>query len=248
MYNGFAYIYDRLMQDFDYGRLADYIEKIFKTFGLKPSLVVDLACGTGSLCVEMSRRGYEMIGIDLSPDMLSVAQNKAFEAGTGVLYLNQDISGFELYGTADAFLCTMDSVNYITSKESLNSMFRLVNNYLNPGGLFIFDINSEYKLSGILGGNVFYSIEEDIAYIWENSYNSETRICEFDITFFCRTGKLYRRWDEIHEERAYSVEELKEVIGESDLELEGLYEEMTFNEPRSETERIFFVCRKPVKK
>jgi 2-polyprenyl-3-methyl-5-hydroxy-6-metoxy-1,4-benzoquinol methylase len=143
------------MKDIDYSQWADYIEQIFRRNGVSPSLAADLGCGTGSFCMEMAKRGYEMIGIDLSAEMLSCARQKALEAGADILYLNQDMTEFELYGTVDAITCLMDSVNYVTYKSDLKRLFRLVNNYLNPGGLFVFDINSPYKIENILGTNVF---------------------------------------------------------------------------------------------
>jgi len=249
IYLDLAYIYDRLMSDIDYCKWADYIEKIFHYNNHKPKLIVDLGCGTGSFCIEMAKRGYDTIGIDISSEMLSLAVSKSEDteiAGDKLLFLNQDMSEFELYGTADAFVSLMDSVNYVTGKRELKSMFKLVRNYLNPGGLFIFDVNSVYKFEKVLNNNVFYYINDDITYIWANNYNKRTKICEFDLTFFVKDkSDLYKRFDEIHYERAYSVEEISRLINDNGLELIVVYDNLSFNKPLKKSERLFFVCRKP---
>jgi len=232
------------MDDVDYKKWADYIEDIFKSNNLKPELVLDLGCGTGSFSIEMARRGYNMIGIDLSTDMLSCASEKAHNEGLDILFLNQNMSCFELYGTVDAIVCLMDSINYITDKRDLRRLFKLVVNYLNPGGLFIFDINSVYKFEKVLGNNVFYSIDDEITYIWQNKYDRKSKICEFDLTFFIKDGEVYNRYDELHYERAYSIDEFSKIISASGLKLRGIYNSLTFRPPAEKSERIFFVCKK----
>ena len=148
-YSGFAYIYDTLMKDYDYNCLIEYIEKIFERYKIKPNIILDLACGTGTICINMAQKGYDMIGLDISTDMLNVAQTKTRKLGLDILYINQNMTEFELYGTVDAIICTMDSINYIQDKNELIKLFKNVRNYLNPGGLFIFDINTEYRLKNI---------------------------------------------------------------------------------------------------
>ncbi|HEY9061908.1 MAG TPA: class I SAM-dependent methyltransferase [Pseudobacteroides sp.] len=245
MYNNFAYVYDKLMYDVDYKKWSDYIESIFKKYSCKPSLMLDLGCGTGSVCINLAEKGYEMIGVDLSCEMLSCASEKSKEKGLDILYLNQDITEFELYGTVDAALCLMDTINYITDKRKLKNFFKLAANYLNPGGLLIFDINSEFKLENTLGNNVLYEVGKDITYIWANNYNRSKRICEFDLTFFVENQGKYDRFDELHYERAYSIAELKTLISSiKGMELLGIYDQFSFRKPETESERIFFVCRK----
>jgi cyclopropane fatty-acyl-phospholipid synthase-like methyltransferase len=242
------------MSDIDYSKWADYVISIFDRYGIKPKLIADLGCGTGSFCIEMARRGYDMIGIDSSPDMLNCAMDKAKQCGMptekDILWLNQDMTEFELYGTVDAIVCLMDSVNHITKQKNLEKMFKLVKNYLNPGGVFIFDVNSPYKLSNILGDNVFYSVDDDITYIWQNSYNSKTGICRFDLTFFIRkcehniSNEYYERFDEVHYEKAYTTEILKNLIEASGLILIGSFNELSFRKPNAHSQRLFFVSRK----
>ncbi len=244
IYKDFAFYYDKLMNDINYPKWADYIERIFKKYKLKPSLVLDLGCGTGSMCIEMAQRGYEMIGADLSSDMLSCAREKLTALGLDILLLNQDMTSFELYGTVDAIVSLVDSVNYITDKRALKRMFSLVQNYLNPGGIFIFDINTPYKFESVLADNVYYNVEDEICYIWQNNFDRKTRICEFDLTFFIKQEELYKRFDEVHYERAYKVDELKGMIEASGLEFCAAYGEFGFTEPAADSERVFLVCRK----
>lgn len=246
MYENFAYIYDNLMYDIEYDKWADYVEEIFKKYDAKPEMVLDLGCGTGSLCIELAHRGYDMTGVDLSEDMLSCARDKAIGEDVDILFLNQDMREFELYGTVDTILCMMDSLNYVTSLEGVIQTLKLVKNYLNPGGLFIFDINTAYKFEEILDGNVFYDVEDEVSYIWQNEYFDDSKICGFDITFFVREGELYRRYDEYHEERAYSFVELQKAIKEAGLTYLDSFNEFSFERPHDKSERVFFVCRKEI--
>ena len=153
MYNRFAYLYDELINDVNYEEWLDYYFKIFQRYGLKPSLGLDLGCGTGNLTTLFSDKGVEMTGVDISEDMLMVAREKS--EGRDILYLNQDMREFELYGTVDFIVSSLDCVNYITDKRDLLKVMKLANNYPNPGGLFIFDINTPYKLENVIGNNTF---------------------------------------------------------------------------------------------
>ncbi|HHY23300.1 MAG TPA: class I SAM-dependent methyltransferase [Clostridiaceae bacterium] len=235
------------MFDINYPEWVDYIETIFKNYDIQPELIADLGCGTGSFCLEMAGRGYNMIGIDISTEMLSRAMLKLESQGVErekVLFLNQDMSRFELFGTVDAIVSLLDSINYITDKNDLKRMISLVENYLNPGGLFIFDVNSVYKFEKIFANNVFYSIDDEITYIWENTYDKNTKLCKFDLTFFISQNEYYKRFDEVHFERAYSIEELSEIVEDSGLELLKVYEGLSFCKPSINSERLFFICKK----
>lgn len=243
IYSNFAYVYDKLTYDINYTKWTNYIEKIFKLHELKPSLVLDLGCGTGSFCIEMSKKGYDMIGIDSSEDMLSCASEKSVDA-KNILYIKQDMTDFELYGTVDVVVCLLDSINYILYKNDLKRLLKRVHNYLNPGGLFIFDINTPYKFQNILKGNVFYDISDEITYIWQNYYDAKKKICEFDLTFFIKESDIYNRYDEIHYERCYAIDEISQIIEKSGLDLLKKYDDLRFCPPYQKSERVFFVCRK----
>ncbi len=245
MYEGFAYVYDKLTADIDYSKWADYIESIFEKTGAKPKSLVDLGCGTGSFCSEMAARGYSVIGIDRSADMLSCAKNKAIEKGLDVLYIQQDMADFELFEATECIVSLLDSVNYITDKRKLKRMFRRVRENLKTGGLFIFDINTQYKFEKVLGNNFFYDLGDDVICLWQNRYDEKRKICEFDLTLLVREGSLYRRWDEIHRERAYTAGEITDALEAEKLQIIGVYDNLTFDTPGEKSERIFFVCRKP---
>lgn len=242
IYSNFAYIYDKLMYDVNYKERADYIEKIFKINKIKPTLMLDLGCGTGNVCVEMSKRGYDMIGIDSSADMLSCAKEKSH--GSDILYLNQDMTDFELYGTVDVIVCLMDSINYLLYIKDIKKVLKLVKNYLNPGGLFIFDINTPYKFESVFKDNVFYDVSEEITYIWQNHYDRKKRICEFDLTFFVKEGPGYKKYEEIHYERCYGIEDLKRMIKGSGMDVLKVYDDLKLSPPTNKSQRVFFCVRK----
>ena len=218
MYGGFAHLYDALMDDIDYGRWADYYYAVFKRLGCKTRLGLDLGCGTGSMTQELARRGTEMIGVDLSADMLAVANDKARAAGLDILYLNQDMTDFELYGTVDFVVSSLDCMNYITDKNALRRVFKLVN-------------------------NAFVSDGADIFWAWQNEYDKRSKLCDFYLTFFERDGELYRRFDEVHTQRAYGEDELVSLLERSGLKVEVVYHDLTFGKPRKTSQRLFFVAR-----
>ncbi len=240
-YGDFASVYDKLTFDVDYSAWCDYIEKIFARHkSEKPQLIADLACGTGSTCVELDSRGYDMIGVDASADMLNAAASKS--EGRSILYLNQDMCELELYGTVDAVLCLLDSVNHLTEDGELNAMLALVKNYLNPDGLFIFDVNTKYKFEEILSDNIYTYETDDVFYVWENNY--EDGICDIYINFFVADGDKYRRIEQSHAERYYSHEEIRTLAEKHGFKIEAVYGELTFDAPTSECQREFWVLKK----
>lgn len=240
-YKDFAYIYDNLI-DQDYEKWADYIEEIFKKYKKSPKLVLDLGCGTGNITNILAKRGYDMIGIDISPDMLNMARDKAIEDELDVLYLCQDIKEFELYGTVDAIICTLDVINYINAPDDLSKVFALVKNYLNPDGIFIFDINTEYKLKNILGNNTFVYDESGIFYTWENEYDK--KISNQFLTFFVqRDDGLYERFEENHIQRAYTVDEIKKKLEKNNMTFEAEYKLFSFDIPDKNCEKTVIVSK-----
>ena len=245
MYNDFAEVYDKL-QDADYEKFADYYERIFERLGRKPKLVLDLACGTGNITIPMAKRGYDMIGLDLSCEMLNIARDKAYAEGLEILFLNQDMCEMELYGTVDAIVCALDGLNYITEPEDLKKVFKLAANYLNPGGVMVFDMNTEHKLREVLGGNTYVSEEQGIYYVWQSEFSEDTKICEFELNFFCeQPDGSYIRFDEYQAERAYSTEEISEMVSDAGLDVTGIYKPFEFLTISDKDERVFFViCKK----
>ena len=245
-YEGFAEVYDIFMEDTPYDRWTEYLKEIFKKHGLisNTNIIAELGCGTGNMTRRLARNGFDMIGIDISENMLTKARENT-ESDLNILYLNQDMREFELYGTVDAIVSLCDSINYITDEKELLQVFRLVNNYLEPKGLFVFDINTIYKFREILGDNSFCETTEDAAYTWENYYDEEEGINEFYTNFFIKDSEtgLYRRYEEFHYEKGYETDKIKELLEKAGLGFEGVYEELTFHEPTSGSKRIFFVAR-----
>ncbi len=241
MYDEFARVYDKLICDVDYEKWADYYFKIFERYALRPSLGLDLGCGTGSMTLCLAERGVDMTGVDISEDMLAVASKKS--VGKNILYLNQDMAELELYGTVDFAVSGLDCINYITDKRKLLKTFRLVNNYLNPGGLFIFDINTPRKLENTLGNNVFVLEEDNVFLTWQNEFDKRRGLCEFYLSFFLKQGEMYRRFDEQHTQRAYTEAEIRELVEKSGMRLIGVYDELSFNKPKKNGERLFFVAQ-----
>ncbi|MEW9123924.1 MAG: class I SAM-dependent methyltransferase [Thermotaleaceae bacterium] len=243
-YSGFAYVYDRLMEDVDYNSWTDYIEKIFYRYGKEPKNIVDLACGTGNITNSLAKRGYNLIGVDISESMLMIAQEKAMDMSVEVIYLNQDMRRLELPTELDAILCICDGINYITNDKDLKEIFASVYRYLKSEGLFIFDISSYYKLSHILGHNTFAENYEEVSYIWENYFDEEKNVCDFDLTLFIKDGKGYRKHEENHCQRAYGEEEILSLLKTASFSKIEAFEAFSFNGPQDNTERIYFVCQK----
>jgi SAM-dependent methyltransferase len=245
-YEGFAEVYDTFMQDTPYDEWTAYIERIWEHFGLKPKLVCDLACGTGSITTRLAAKGYDMIGIDLSDAMLNKARDKSPES---ILYLNQDMREFELFGTVDSIVCLCDSINYITDSEDLLTVFKLVNNYLDPKGLFIFDINTIHKFRDVLADNCFCETTDTSAYTWENYYDEDEKINEFYTNFFVENEDgLYERFEEYHYEKGYSIDEIAQLLEKAGLKLLGVFDELTLTPPTEDSSRIYFVAQEVTKR
>ncbi|MDO5387987.1 MAG: class I SAM-dependent methyltransferase [Clostridia bacterium] len=249
-YESFAQVYDKFMEDTPYDLWTEYLKEIFKRHGLisNTNIIAELGCGTGNMTQRLAENGFDMIGIDVSEEMLAKAIEKSADKNPDILYLNQDMREFELYGTVDAVISVCDSINYITESADLLNVFKLVNNYLEPEGLFVFDLNTIYKFENILGCNSFCETTENSAYTWENYYDKDERINEFYTNFFIEQNDgSYKRFEEFHYERGYTIEEIIDLIEEAGLEFEACYDELTFHEPTERSQRIFFVAREKMK-
>ena len=246
-YFAIAGAYDSINREIDYSAWADFFEKCFEKYSeKKPEIVLDLACGTGRMTAEMSKRGYDMIGVDGSVDMLSEAYSKDT---SGILYLCQDMRELELYGTVGATLCCLDSLNYLTEDGDLEKVFSLVHNYSDPDALFLFDVNSEYKFENIYSDNSYILEDENedggaIFCGWQNSYDKESKICNFYLSVFeeGENGEYYRA-DEEQRERCYTVDEIKKALENNRFELVDVFADTDFSAVEENSERLYFVAR-----
>ena len=245
-YTSFAQVYDLFMDNVPYEEWSRYIIGLLKEYGICDGTVLDLGCGTGKITRLLKKAGYDMIGVDNSEDMLELAMEKRMESGKDILYLLQDMREFELYGTVRAIVSVCDSVNYITEPEELEEVFRLVNNYLDPKGVFLFDFNTVYKYKEVMGDTVIAEDRGECSFIWDNFYYEEERINEYDLTLFIQEDAnedLYRRYQETHYQRGYTLEEMKELVECSGLVFEAAYDAVTHEEPTEKSERIYIVAR-----
>ena len=271
-YTDFASVYDTFMDDTPYQEWADFLAELISTYGIsKPykngekvpgtessekekletekDLVVDLGCGTGTLTELLSQKGYDMIGVDMSAEMLNVALAKKEKSGSPILYLCQDMRELDLYSTVGTVISVCDSVNYLLEDEEVLETFGLVNNYLYPGGIFLFDFNTVYKYEQIIGDTTIAENREKCSFIWENYYHEDGHINEYDLTVFAREEKsgLFRRFTETHFQRGYTVEEMKGFLEQAGLELIRFLDADTHREPTACSERIYGIAREKQK-
>ncbi len=252
-YNAIASVYDKFNEEIDYKKWADFIEASFDRYLEKrPELVLDLACGTGKMTRELSGRGYDMIGVDGSAQMLSVASDGNYDKDLNkiheILYLLQDMRSFELYGTVGAVVSCLDSINYLTEDGDLEKTFKTVHNYLDPDGLFLFDVNSPYKFRKIYGDNA-YILEDEIDGCgffcgWQNSFDENSGICNFYLTLFSENEDgTYTRSEEEQKERMYTLEELKGALDACGFEFLGAFSDYDFGEIEDTTPRFYIAAR-----
>ncbi len=250
-YTTLAGIYDDINRVVDYSAFADFYEECFRRFMKdRPELVLDLACGTGKMTEELDRRGYDMTGIDLSMDMLMIAKDRAYESGRSdnILYLCQNMTSFELYGTVDAAVCTLDGLNYLTEDGELEDTFRLVHNYLIPDGIFVFDMSTKYKFENVYAKNTFTYDGEIDGYkyfcSWQNMYDGESEIAEFSLTVFNEAEKgRYFREEEIQYQRMYEANFVRELLCSCGFEVLLVSGGPKFEVLGDCDERMFFVAK-----
>lgn len=244
MYNDFAYSYDDLMSDVDYDGRAEYLASLFKKFDRKPTLLLDLACGTGEFSNRFARDGASVIGVDISYDMLSIAREKSAEQGVDVLYLCQDAAELDLYGTIDGAICCLDSLNHIIDYKKFCGAIARVSLFLEKDRLFIFDLNTEYKHREVLGNNTFVIETDDVYCVWQNEFSENQNTVEINLDFFVPDGDAYYRTSESFCERAYTKEEIENALEKAGLKIEAVYEDMTENAPDISAERVVYITRK----
>jgi len=240
-YKGFAYLYDLLMDNAPYSDWAAYIDSTLTRHlgqNRKNHIILDLACGTGNITIPLANMGYDMIGVDISTDMLSQAQAKA--DGNKILFLAQDMRELDLYGTVDAAICVCDGMNYILNESELEAVFKRVRMFLNPGGVFIFDMNTEHKFKEMLGDKTFTAQVDGAAYEWDNHYNAETGVNEYQVTFAPSDAEPFT---EIHYQRAYPVEIIRKLlhsVGFGTVEIRDGYSDTT---PANDCARAVFITQ-----
>ena len=243
-YTSFARVYDTFMDNIPYEEWCEYLTGLMREYGVRDGLVLDLGCGTGNMTELLAKAGYDMIGADNAEEMLEIAMEKRDKSGYDILYLLQDMREFELYGTVRAVISVCDSVNYITEPEELQEVFRLVNNYLDPKGVFIFDFNTRYKYEEILGDRTIAENREEGSFIWENSYDQEKNLNVYELALFLpREDGLYEKCEEEHVQRAYSIETIKRMIEKAGMELVAVYDAYTRNPGDENCERLTFIAR-----
>ena len=245
-YSNFAAVYDALMDNIPYDAWADYLHGLLVEYDIASGILAELGCGTGNITERMADFGYDMIGIDNSPAMLDIANEKREQNHSSSLYLCQDMREFELYGTVAAIVSLCDSVNYITEPEELTHVFSLVNNYLDPDGLFIFDFHTEHYYRDVVAEATIAEDRDDISFIWDNYYDKDERINEYELTLFVRDEEqpqLYRKYQEEHFQRAYTLEQIRHMLTEAGLEYVTAYDDYTKESPHDRSERICVVAR-----
>ncbi len=243
-YNAFAPFYDRFIKPVDYKKRAAYFDSIIAPNIGEQKLLLDLACGTGSLAIALWALGYEVIAADASPGMLSIAQQKAFEAEAQILFLNQRMEALDLYGTIDACVCALDSLNHLTDPRALRRALARVSLFLAPEGIFVFDMNTPYKHRRLLGDNCYVYEEGDTVCVWRNK-TDETLLTEIALDFFTRQADgRYTRTGESFCERGYTVEQVTDMLTGCGLTLTALYADDSFDAPDAAAERYIFVTKK----
>ena len=268
-YTGFAEVYDRFMNNVPYDQWEETLISLLAEQGVTEGLVVELGCGTGIMTERLANRGFDMIGIDLSDEMLAEAMEKRSESGNNILYLNQDMREFELYGTVAVIYSICDSLNYLVEDGDLEEVFRLVNNYLDPQGIFIFDFNTPAEYRSPLRKAPIVEVQDDTTMIWENSFDEESRINEHHVLFFLPVEQeedpewlgekgqlrkvdvnpyagevLYSKIEEYHEQRAYTIEEVKEALAAAGMDLITMIQaDHTTEAPDENTCRVICVAR-----
>lgn len=244
IYGGFAQVYDKFMDNIPYDSWFAYVEELLEEQGIVQGTVVDLACGTGEITRRLQDKGYHTIGVDLSEDMLCIAREKC---SPEVLLLQQDMRRLELAHNVQAMVCICDGMNYLLDRKELEQVFQRVENYLEPGGIFLFDMKTDYFYREILGNRILTDNREDASYIWENEYDCQTGLNEYLLTVYELVDDerdLFVRTDELHRQKAFSVQEVMQIAREWGLELCAVYEAFSRKEPKEDSERVYFIMKK----
>lgn len=245
-YGVFSEFYDALTANVSYDTVAQVLSSLLTRYGKSRGLLLDLACGTGSVSVRLAEKGYEVIGVDLSPEMLSEAQNKAYSAGQNILFLCQDMTALDLYGTVDAAVCTLDGLCHLPDEESVFAALQKVSLFMNPGGVFLFDVNSVYKHRAVLGNNTFVYDTDDVYCVWQNTLLSDGVTVQMDLDFFEPVSDAgdYVRQSERFTERAYPRETLEAMLKKAGFTVLDVFDGYSEKPAHDTSERLLFAVRK----
>ena len=281
-YTGFAEVYDTFMDETPYGEWADYISQLILHYGIsRPSrvtedkklsdqaqkalysernLVVELGCGTGNFTQKMAEKGYDMIGIDNASEMLDIALKKKEKTNQNMMYLEQDMREIDLYSTDGTFISVCDSINYLLEDDDVRQTFALVNNYLYPGGIFIFDFNTIHKYRDVIGDTTIAEDRDNCSFIWDNYYHADEAINEYDLTIFVAEeftnkgrahtsdGGLFRKFTETHYQRGYTLDEMKHFVEEAGMQFVTAIDAETHSGVTEKSERVYVIAREQMKK
>lgn len=245
-YGVFSEFYDALTANVSYDTVAQVLSSLLTRYGKGRGLLLDLACGTGSVSVRLAEKGYEVIGVDLSPEMLSEAQNKAYSAGQNILFLCQDMTALDLYGTVDAAVCTLDGLCHLPDEESVSAALGKVSLFMNPGGVFLFDVNSVYKHRAVLGNNTFVYDTDDVYCVWQNTLLPDGVTVQMDLDFFEPVSDAgdYVRQSERFTERAYPRETLEAMLKKAGFTVLDVFDGYSEKPAHDTSERLLFAVRK----
>ncbi|HHZ05548.1 MAG TPA: class I SAM-dependent methyltransferase [Clostridiales bacterium] len=243
-YSFFAEYYDGLTENVNYAKRADYIMKIADYVHHDFGLTMDLACGTGSLTIELAKRGVDIFGVDGSAAMLSQAQQKSAAEGQNILFLCQKMQSVDLFGTIDTCICTLDSINHITDPNNVQKAFNKVSLFMNKGGYFIFDVNTIYKHRVVLSNNTFVYDTRNVYCVWQNALDKDKKTVRISLDFFENIDGVYARRSESFSERAYSDQELKLMLNNAGFMVEHIFGENTLAQPQENSERNIYVAKK----
>lgn len=270
-YTDFAGVYDTFMDNTPYQEWADFLTELIEKYGIskkrqgtdeagsgsiqeeilnsEKNLVLDLGCGTGTLTELLYQKGFDMVGVDSSEDMLNVAFAKREDSGSEILYLCQDMRELDLYSTVGTVVCVCDSINYLLEADEVEDTFKLVNNFLYPGGIFVFDFNTVYKYEQVIGDTTIAENREECSFIWENFYHEKEQINEYDLTIFVKETEsgLFRRFTETHFQRGYSLEEMESLVKKAGMEMVLALDADTHKAPTKESQRIYMLARECLK-
>lgn len=244
IYQGFARVYDQLMTDTPYDEWFQYLIEHLESFDIKGKDILELACGTGEMTRRLSKMGYKVLGTDLSQEMLEIAQEKSYEANLKIQYVQQNMTSIELFQKYDVIISYCDGFNYLTTEEDFHQALVSARNYLKEAGYLIFDVSSFYKISEILGHHTFTETSEEVAFIWNNYYDEKSQLLEFDLTLFEKSGSTYIRHDEVHKQKAYTLEKIKDMMNKAGFDTLHVLDTNTNGVVKDQSERWLFIGRK----